>query len=124
MIRSTVAFRAMAKPAIFCGVAEDAGSGWVFVQEGNPGTACFGCAFPHRVNDARQPCPGTPACADILTVVGGFAVYALDSVVMARHRFWNLRYVFLDGSLPDTCLTVERNPDCPLCGRRSMEGAR
>jgi molybdopterin/thiamine biosynthesis adenylyltransferase len=118
------AFRAMGKPAIFCGVAEDAGSGWVFVQDGAPGAACFGCAFPHKVNDVSHPCPGTPACADILTVVGGFAMYALDSLVMARPRFWDLRYVFLDGSLPDTCLTVERNPDCPLCGKQVTKGAQ
>jgi molybdopterin/thiamine biosynthesis adenylyltransferase len=118
------AFRKMAKPAIFCGVAEDAGSGWVFVQEGRPDAACFGCAFPQKVNDAKHPCPGTPASADILATVGGFVVYALDSLIMARPRFWNLRYVFLDGSLPDTCLTVERKADCPLCGRRGVEGAQ
>lgn len=123
-IAFSVAFRAMAKPAIFCGVAEDAGSGWVFVQEGRAEAACFGCAFPHKVNDASHPCPGTPASADILTVVGGFAVYALDSLVMARPRHWNLRYVFLDGSLPDACLMVEKKPDCPLCGRRDVEGAQ
>lgn len=115
-------FRAMGKAVVFCGVAEDAGSGWVFVQEASPDAPCFGCAFPHKLNDESHPCPGTPATVDILQVVGGFAVYAVDSVLMDRPRFWNLRYVFLDGSIPDNCLTVERNPDCPLCGTSGTDG--
>lgn len=116
--------RALGKAVVFCGVAEDAGSGWVFVQEGRPDAPCFGCAFPHKLNDQSHPCPGTPATVDILQVVGGFAVYAVDSVLMERSRFWNLRYVFLDGSIPDNCLTVDRRPGCPLCGTPKTDDGR
>ncbi len=112
-------FRAMGKPAIFCAVSNDANSGYVFVQESRPDSACFGCAFPQRVGDARHPCPRTPACVDILRVLGGFALYAVDSVLMPRKRFWNMRYVFLDGSIEDAAVTVKKNPDCPLCGSGS-----
>ena len=106
----------MGLPAIFCGVGEDANSGYVFVQESIPGAACFGCAFPHKLNDNRRPCPGTPATSDILRVVGGFATYAVDSLIMARPRNWNLRVTFLAGFIEDAGLKVEVRPNCPLCG--------
>ena len=101
------------KPLVMCGVSEDANSGWIFVQK--PGDACFGCAFPHKLNDTRQPCPGTPACVDILKVVGGLALYAIDSLLMDRPRSWNLRHVFLAGFIEDANCLIERNPDCELC---------
>ena len=104
------------KPIVMCGVSEDANSGWVFVQESKPDTACFGCAFPNRLNDNQHPCPGTPACVDILKVMGGLALYAVDSLLMERPRNWNLRHVFLAGFIEDAHRIVERNPDCPLCG--------
>lgn len=112
-------FRRIAKPAIICGVSNDANSGYVFVQESRPGTACWACAFPHKVADIRHPCPGTPACKDILKVLGGFVLYAIDSLLMERRRNWNLRTVFLAGYLPDAARSVPVNPDCPLCGSRS-----
>jgi hypothetical protein len=105
------------KPAIFCGVSNDANSGYVFVQESKPGTPCFGCAFPNKLNDKHHPCPNTPACRDILKVVGGFVLYAVDSIVMKRPRYWNLQIIYLDGSLPNTTRTVEVRNNCALCGQ-------
>lgn len=114
-VRLSLECLAKGKPVIFSAVSSDAGSGYVFVQESKPGTPCFGCAFPHRVDDRTQPCPGTPACIDILAVVGGSVLYAVDSVITNRPRFWNLRVVRLDGSLEDTAIRVAKNPNCPLC---------
>lgn len=103
-------------PAVFCGVSDDANWGYVFVQEASSESACFGCAFPEKINDAKQPCPGTPACADILKVIGGYAIYAIDSLLMPRKRNWNLRYEFMAGFLEDAARKVERDPNCELCG--------
>ena len=103
-------------PAVFSGVSDDANNGYVFVQESRPGTPCFACAFPNKVGDKRHPCPNTPACRDILKLVGGFVMYAVDSLVMSRNRFWNLQVLFLDGSLPCTGRLVERRENCPICG--------
>lgn len=105
------------KPAIFSGVSNDANSGYVFVQESVPGKPCFGCAFPNKITDKRHPCPNTPACKDILKVIGGFVLYAVDSIVMSRPRFWNLQIIYLDGSLPNTTRTVEVRNNCELCGQ-------
>ena len=112
----SIDFRVMGKPALFCGVSRDANHGYVFIQESRPETPCFGCAFPEAVGQQRTPCPGTPACRDILKVLGGLTCYAVDSIVGERPRNWNLRWVFLAGFAEDAHRIVEKNPDCPLCG--------
>ena len=106
-------------PLVITGVSDDAGHGYVFVQE--PGGACFGCLFPDAVKNLKDPCPNTPAVIDILKVVAGITLYALDSVFMKRARAWNYKQVFLDGSVPERCLRVERRPDCKLCARAKQE---
>ena len=85
------------------------------IQE--PGQACFGCLQPHAINDDSYPCD-LPGIIDINQVIAGFMVYALDTILMGRHREWNLRDVFLNGSVPETPAVIEKNPDCPLCGDR------
>jgi molybdopterin/thiamine biosynthesis adenylyltransferase len=115
-VEMSIDFRDRGIPAVFCGVSNDANHGYVFVQESKADTACFGCAFPHKVADKRRPCPGTPACNDILKVLGGFTTYALDTLLMDRLRNWNLRQVFLAGFVDDAAVKVEKNPNCPLCG--------
>jgi molybdopterin/thiamine biosynthesis adenylyltransferase len=75
-------FREKGIPVIFTAVSMDGDSGYVFVQEKTG--PCIGCLFPDSVNDDRFPCPGTPAIADILQVVGGIALYAVDSCLMSR----------------------------------------
>jgi molybdopterin/thiamine biosynthesis adenylyltransferase len=103
-------------PVVFSGVSETANNGYVFVQESRPGTACFGCAFPDKVDDQRHPCPNTPACVDILKVIGGFVLYAIDSLIMDRPRNWNYRTVNLSGFAPDGFSVVQPNPNCSICG--------
>ena len=116
-VTHSVDARKRGNPVIFCAVSGDANSGYCFVQDNKPDSPCFGCAFPHKVSDKRIPCPGTPACVDILKVIGGFSLYAIDSLLMNRPRKWNLRHVFLAGHLDDAAITIEKNPECPLCGK-------
>lgn len=100
-------------PVIFTAVSENANHGYVFVQE--PGKACFACLFPDEVYDFSEPCPNTPAVKDILKVVAGIALYALDTLVMNRRRSWDVRMFFLDGHAPEWNGRVSKHKDCPLC---------
>jgi molybdopterin/thiamine biosynthesis adenylyltransferase len=99
---------------IFTAVSADANHAYSFVQK--PGEACFGCLFAQSVNDEHWPCPGTPAVKDILKVVAGLVLYAVDSLLMERKRFWNYKAVYLDRSIPGNDWQVERRTDCQLCG--------
>ena len=94
-------------PVIFTAVSGDGDHGYVFVQEKEG--PCIGCLFPDMINDARFPCPGTPAIADILQLVGSLVVYAVDTLLMQRHRNWNYRRITLsDGSLDGTAVVPSR----------------
>ena len=99
-------------PCVFAGVTHDAGSGYVFVQE--PGKACLQCLFPD-LGAGTSPCPGVPAVLDILTVLGGFILYAVDSLLMQRKRSWNYRAINLPGLAPDVCVCLEKKNACELC---------
>jgi hypothetical protein len=90
--------------------------GYVFVQE--PGRACFGCLFPKSHKARKAPCR-TPAVKDILKVVAGFALYAIDSLLMKRPRNWNYRDIHLAGFAPGCECVIEKRNDCPLCGGTS-----
>lgn len=80
-------FREQGIPVIFTAENTDRDPGYVVVQERTgPGN---GCLFPDSVNDDRYPYPGTPAIADILQVIGGVAIYAVDTCLMSRKRNWN-----------------------------------
>lgn len=100
-------------PVIFTAVNELGNAGYVYVQE--PGKACFGCFRPDAINDGKNPCPGTPAIKDILKVVGGIVLYAVDTLFMDRMRVWNYKEMFLDGTIPEFCSTVERKKGCSIC---------
>jgi molybdopterin/thiamine biosynthesis adenylyltransferase len=106
-------FRERAMPVIFTAVSETANNGYVFVQE--PGGACFGCMFKDAIDDQTYPC-GTAAVKDILKVVAGIVVYAVDSLLMPRKRSWNYKDEYLDGSIPGNAWQVEKREDCKLCG--------
>ncbi|MFQ5693528.1 MAG: ThiF family adenylyltransferase [Nitrospinota bacterium] len=106
-------FYAKGVPAVFTAVSMTANNGYVFVQE--PGGACIGCLFPDALNDEKTPCPGVPAVKDILKVMAGVVLYAVDSLVMERPRAWNYRDLFLDGSAPDRIMNIPRGAGCPLC---------
>lgn len=103
-------FRERGVPVIFLAVSREADHGYVFVQEARG--ACFACLFPDAVDDHTYPCPGTPAIADVLQVVGGMALYAIDSCLMARHRRWTFRAVNLvDGECDRHC-TLQPRTNC------------
>jgi len=105
------------RPVIFTAVSNDANHGYVFVQE--PGKACFGCLFPNAAKDEREPCPNVPAVKDILKIVSGIVLYALDTLLMDRKRNWNYREIYLAGFVPDSSRIVEKLDTCPICGRDS-----
>jgi adenylyltransferase/sulfurtransferase len=106
-------FRSLGVPVIFTAVSRTANNGYVFVQE--PDGPCFGCLFPDVFADESYPCPGTPAIKDILKVVAGVVLYALDSVLMARPRQWNYKDIVLDGSIPGNDWRITARAECPLC---------
>ncbi len=95
---------------------ETADWGYVFVQE--PGQACFGCLFPHALEEetsGRAPCAKVAAVKDILKALSGIALYAVDTVLMPRRREWNYRQISLSATMPDVARTIERRHDCKLC---------
>jgi|GEM_PF-652779 molybdopterin/thiamine biosynthesis adenylyltransferase len=101
-------------PAVFSAVSEQADHGVVFIQEVDG--PCFGCAFPNQAQGGRTPCPGTPAIKDIMKVMGGIVLYAIDSLFMERPRRWTLYDLSLVDGNSSRCGNVERRPECPLCG--------
>jgi len=109
-------------PAVFTAVSENGDGGYVLIQRVDE--ACFGCVFPRAkpirddLDNYRAPCPGAPAIKDILKVVAGFVLYAVDSLLMERPIQWNYRQVHLAGVMPDFTERIERRPDCHLCGER------
>ena len=100
-------------PVIYAAVSRGGNEAYAMVQE--PRQACWACALPHQVNDETYPC-GLPGIVDVLTVVAGQVVFAVDTLVCDRPRCWNLRHMFLDGSVPDRSRMVARRMDCALCG--------
>jgi len=102
-------FRALGVPVIFSAVSRDGDHGYVFLQEKQG--ACISCLFPDMADDNRYPCPGTPAIADILQVVGALSVYAVDTLLMSRKRYWNYRRVNLTDSLLDGSAVVQSRAD-------------
>jgi len=102
-------------PLIINGVSRDASQMYCAVQL--PGQACFGCLIPQEINYSIYPC-NLPGIIDIIQVVAGFTVYALDTILMGRHREWNLRMLSLDGSLPESSLLVPKKDNCPMCGKQ------
>jgi adenylyltransferase/sulfurtransferase len=106
-------FRTRSVPVIFTAVSKTANNGYAFVQD--PDGPCFGCLFPDALNDESYPCPGTPAIKDILKVVAGFVLYAVDSLLMPRSRQWNYKDVVLDGTIPGNDWRIAARVDCPLC---------
>jgi adenylyltransferase/sulfurtransferase len=103
-------FRFKGTPVIFAAVSRDADHGYVFVQDKHG--PCIGCLFPDMITDDRYPCPGTPAIGDILQVTGGFAVYAVDTLLMARKRAWNYRRICLLDGFQDGAISIPDRPGC------------
>jgi molybdopterin/thiamine biosynthesis adenylyltransferase len=106
-------FRAKGVPVIFTAVSRDGDHGYVFVQGGDG--PCIACVFPDMANDDRYPCPGTPAIADILQVLGGLTVYATDTLLMQRPRHWNYRRISLSDGALDGAFTMTVRQGCRVC---------
>jgi len=107
-------FLARRIPVIFLAVDATAAKGYVFVQSSRPGEACFGCLFPEAEADRRVfGCAG--ASIEILKIVAGIALYAVDSLLMARPRPWNYKEVFLDQG-PDGHRMILQRRTCVVCG--------
>jgi hypothetical protein len=103
-------FRSHRIPVIFTAVSSDGDHGYVFIQDKTgPGLACV---FPDAVNDDTHPCPGIPAIADVLQLVGSLAVYAVDTCLMDRPRTWNFRQMFLPDGAWDSSRVVEARSGC------------
>ena len=100
-------------PAIFLGTGPTANNGYVAVQE--PEGPCFACIMPQAMSGGRRlAC--APSSVDLLKPIAGLALYAIDTFLMGRPRKWHYREVFMDGSIPDRTLRLERDPQCPECG--------
>jgi len=106
-------FRAKEIPVIFAAVSRDGDHGYVFVQESEG--PCLGCLFPVIANDDRYPCPGTPAIADILQIVGGLSVYAVDTLITLRSRRWCYRRITLGDADLDCARLVRQADGCAVC---------
>ena len=101
-------------PVIFTALDREASTGYVLIQK--PKGACFGCVYPNAVADKREPCPNTSAIIDLVKIISGFVLFAVDSTVMERKSNWNFRQVFVNGFAPEVVRITERKKDCPLCG--------
>ena len=102
------------RPLVYLGVDELADHGYVFVQEGTG--PCFACLFPHALGeDDGGQCAKVGAVKDILKVVGGIALSAVDSLLMGRGRAWNFRELSLAGFAPDATKVIDRRDSCPIC---------
>jgi molybdopterin/thiamine biosynthesis adenylyltransferase len=105
-------FRSKGIPVIFASVSRDGDHGYVFVQDRHG--PCIGCLFPDMADDDRYPCPGTPAIADILAMIGALAAYALDSLLMRRKRVWNYRRITLSDRCLDGSEVIPSRLDCRI----------
>jgi molybdopterin-synthase adenylyltransferase len=106
-------FRTRGIPVIFAAVSHDADHGYIFIQERSG--PCIACLFPDMADDDRFPCPGTPAIVDILQVIGGFAVYAVDTLLINRPRAWNYRRLMLAEGAFDSAQRIGTRDRCRLC---------
>jgi molybdopterin/thiamine biosynthesis adenylyltransferase len=105
-------FRAQGVPVIFTAVSRDGDHGYLFVQEKEG--PCIACLFPDMADDDRYPCPGTPAIADILQAVGALAVYAVDTLLMKRPRYWNYRRISLSDGALDGASVIPARQGCRM----------
>jgi molybdopterin/thiamine biosynthesis adenylyltransferase len=105
-------FRAQGVPIIFTAISADGDHGYVFVQDRKG--PCVGCLYPDMADDDRYPCPGTPAVADILQAVGALDIYAVDTLLMKRPRYWNYRRISLSDGALDGVSVIRARQDCRM----------
>jgi len=103
-------------PVVFLAVDVTASCGYVYVQTSRPDDPCFLCLYPDATQDHRTfACAG--ASIEILKIVAGIALYAIDSLLMDRPRPWNYKEVFLD-QRGDGAYSIAQRPGCALCNGR------
>ena len=113
-------FREKSIPVIFTAVSADGDFGYVFVQDRTG--PCIGCLFPDMADDDRYPCPGTPAIADVLQLIGALVVYAVDSLLMNRPRTWNYRRISLSDNASDGASLIDVRSSCRMfIGQERLE---
>lgn len=97
-------------PVIFTGLDREANTGYIFIQE----LKKIGLldAIPSVAHKKHSPCPNTPAVIDIVKIVAGFVLFAIDSVAMERKRNWNYRQIFLCGFAPEIVRNIETKEGC------------
>lgn len=100
-------------PVIFIGLDRQASTGYVFIQK--PNGPCLICALPKTISNKREHCPNTPAIIDLLKIMAGNVLFAIDSTVMERKSNWNFKQVFVNGFAPEVVKNVEKNKECILC---------
>ena len=105
-------------PLVTSAVSRDGNQMYCAIQQ--PHEACFGCILPNSVNDDSYPC-NLPGIIDIIQMVSGCTVYALDSILLQRPREWNTKSIFLDGGAPDSSLFIPRKSDCALCQKEAAK---
>jgi molybdopterin/thiamine biosynthesis adenylyltransferase len=108
-------FRQKRIPVIFTAVDEQASWGWIFVQEASG--PCLTCLLPYMANagDEPTPCTASQGTVDILRVMSGHVLYAIDTLLMPRPRDWNSRSVFLRGDVADCRERIPARRGCPTC---------
>jgi hypothetical protein len=90
--------------------------GYIFIQESTPSSACLGCKLENEIFSKKASC-AAPSSKEIVKVVAGFGAFAINTLLMPlRRRAWNWRQMSLNGFLPDECLMITKNPNCPICG--------
>lgn len=101
-------------PVVFTGLDAEAQGGYVFVQDTATAAPCFRCYRPPAEADAGAggTCPGAPATIDPTKLVGGVALYAVDTVLMDRPREWETFEFHLSGILPTQGRTVTQQEEC------------
>jgi len=108
--------RSLKIPIITMAVTYNADFGYCFVSEpGKEDSPCFGCLYPEAIEQrTKAPCV-VGSSIDILKVMAGLTLYAIDSLLMDRPRFWNYKEVSLDGGREERQLVVLRRAECPVC---------
>jgi molybdopterin-synthase adenylyltransferase len=100
-------------PLVFTAVSGDTDHGYVFIQE--TAGPCIGCLFPDIEEDKIFPCPGTPAIAEILQLMGALVTYGIDSLLTGRKRVWNYRALHLSSGEWDSALRLSSASSCVVC---------
>ena len=104
-------------PVVFIALSEDADWGYLFVQEVEK--ACWSCALkPELVvqSSEEDTCPRVPASCDLQRVACGFAIRAIDTLLMPKmKRDWNFRTFSMSRGEFGGARMVQKRAGCNVC---------